>query len=176
MINESFYRHNILDGKCNVDKCLRKYKSPNTGISPWCGVVGDKLDIIQPNTKKCPLYCDKFFCYETGKIIKKHDDTYWVNDDLMEDSYKELYKIKAKDVKFSGLSKAGNEKQKHEYNHSNTSHIICPYCDYEIYDVWDYIDSSYDDYKNIDCPECEKEFEVSIHREVTFSTNRIDNE
>lgn len=161
--------------ECNIDKCLRKYKDSNTGeISKWCGVTTQNEDVVTPNTKKCPLYCDKFFCYKTEKIIKGHDEKYWISDEEMDDEYKRIYKIKAKDVKFSGLSIIGNKEQQHEYKHINQENIVCPYCDYNIEDVWNYIENSYNDYENIECPECEKEFEVSIHREVTFSTSKID--
>ena len=166
----------LADTECNVDKCLRKYKNSSTGeISRWCGVVSDKaLEKIQPNNKKCPLYCDKFFCYQTEKITRKHENVYWISDEPMSDDYRKTYEIKAKDVKFSGLSKEGEEIRDNIYRHSNTKNIICPYCDHEINDVWECIDSSYNDYENIECPECEREFEVSIHREVTFSTSKID--
>ena len=161
--------------ECNVDKCLRKYKNSETGeISKWCGVTTKDEDVVAPNTKNCPLYCDKFFCYKTEKIIKGHDEKYWISDDEMNDDYRKTYNIKARDVKFSGLSKTGNEIQYNELRYLNQETIVCPYCDYKIEDVWDYIDSSYSDYENVECPECEKEFEVSIHREITFSTNKID--
>lgn len=167
------------DTRCDIDKCLRKYKGADGDISKWCGVVGkEALALIKPRSKDCPLYCDKFFCFQTKGIVRKHENTYWISNELMDDNYKDLYEITAPDVKFSGLSKDGNtnlsEQREFEDKHHGTRNIICPYCDHEIDDVWDYIDSSYNDYADVECPQCGREFQATIHREITFSTNRME--
>ena len=167
------------DTRCNIDKCLRKYKGGDGNISAWCGVVGkEALASIKPCSKDCPLYCDKFFCFQTRKIVKNHENTYWISNELMDDNYRDLYEINALDVKFSGLSKDGNadlDKQREfEDKHHGTQNIVCPYCDYEIDDVWDYITNEYSDNVDAQCPECDREFQATIHREITFSTSRME--
>lgn len=167
------------DTRCDIDKCLRKYKDADGDISKWCGVVGkEALALIKPCSKDCPLYCDKFFCFQTKGIVRKHENTYWISNELMDDNYKDLYEITAPDVKFSGLSKDGNtnlsKQREFEDKHHGTHNIVCPYCDHEIDDVWDYIDSGYDDYADVECPQCGREFQATIHREITFSTNRME--
>jgi len=167
-----------MPNECNVNECFRKYKDTKTGeISRWCGVFGDAINMITPNSKECSLYCDKFFCYRTRQIIEDHDEKYWISDEEMDEDYRRIYEIEDKDVKFSGLSKAGNEDQERERKYCNQDNIVCPYCDYEIEDVWDCIRDNGcddDDCGVIECEQCEKEFEVTIHKEITFSTYRID--
>lgn len=165
--------------KCNRDKCLRKFGKGDGYVSQWCGVIGkEDLAKIKTNSKDCPLYCDKFFCYKTQRIVKGHENTNWISTEEMTDNYRRTYDFKAPDVKFSGLSAKGNEQAKierdYEDKHYNTSNIVCPYCDYEEEDWWEVISDSDNDYENIECCECGREFEVSIHREISFSTNPID--
>ena len=49
--------------------------------------------------------------------------------------------------------------------------IICPYCNYEFSDSWEYNDEGD---KEIECGECEKEFTLSVEFDVTYSTHRMD--
>lgn len=167
------------DTRCDIDKCLRKYKCADGAISKWCGVVEkEALALIKPCSEDCPLYCDKFFCFHTGVIVRNHENTCWISNELMGDNDKNLYGIKASDVKFGGLSKDGRtslrEQREFEDKHHGTQNIVCPYCDHENDDVWDYIDSGYNDYEDVECPQCGREFQVTIHREITFSTNRME--
>ena len=167
------------DTRCDIDTCLRKYEGADGDISKCCGVVGkEALALIKPCSKDCPLYCDKFFCFQTKRIVRKHENTCWISNKLMDDNYKDLYEITAPDVKFSGLSKDGNtnlsKQLEFENKHHGTRNIVCPYCDHEISGVWDYIDSGYNDYADVECPQCGREFQATIHREITFSTNRME--
>lgn len=165
---------------CNRDECLRKFKSEKTGISEWCGVVGDKLEEIKPNSNDCPLFCDSFFCYKTKEIIKKHEDTYWICDTVMSDEYKETYGVESINAEFSGLSKKGHEKSDEEFKfrktHHCTNNIVCPYCDYEIIEWWNYIYLDSDkEFCNTECPECGHEFRVEINNSITFTTDLPEN-
>lgn len=167
------------DTRCDIDKCLRKYKCADGAISKWCGVVEkEALALIKPCSEDCPLYCDKFFCFHTRVIVRKHENTCWISNELMNNHDRDVYGIKASDVKFGGLSKDGRtslrEQREFEDKHHGTQNIVCPYCDHENDDVWDYIDSGYNDYEDVECPQCGREFQVTIHREITFSTNRME--
>lgn len=54
--------------------------------------------------------------------------------------------------------------------HKHEDNIICPYCNYEDQDSWEFQEESGTQI----CGSCEKEFNVSRDIEVTYSTSRID--
>lgn len=159
--------------KCNRDECLRKYMSENGDISQWCGVIGDPVGEIKINSKECPLRCVKYFCYQTGKIVKKHKYVHWISTEKINESYRKLYNV-PRDIKFSGLSKDGNDKSKKEWDfsakHENTKNIVCPHCDYEIKDWYEYIGNNEDNIV-VDCPDCDKGFNVKVEYSVSFTTS-----
>lgn len=159
--------------RCNRDECLRKFKADDGEISSWCGVIGDEVKDIKINSKECPLRCTKYFCYQTRKIVKKHKHVYWVDKDKFDDNYRKLYNI-PKDIKFSGLSKDGNVKGKKEWDfsckHENTSNIVCPHCDYEIEDWYEYVNDGDTDI-DIECHNCNEEFNVQVEYSVSFTTS-----
>lgn len=59
-----------------------------------------------------------------------------------------------------------------EIDHEYTDEIVCPYCGCEFGDSWD-IDG---DSGELECYECEKEFEYHRHIEVTYCTYKITEE
>lgn len=55
--------------------------------------------------------------------------------------------------------------------HTHTSEIICPYCDYSHPDSWEEsIDMEDGDHGEIDCDRCEKPFEFNTYRTTTYTS------
>lgn len=50
-----------------------------------------------------------------------------------------------------------------------TQEIVCPYCEYEFGDSWEYDGR---DGRKTNCPECDKTFHLTVNIEVTYSTYR----
>ncbi|MBI9110251.1 hypothetical protein [Maridesulfovibrio ferrireducens] len=55
--------------------------------------------------------------------------------------------------------------------HEYTNEIKCPYCDYEFSDSWEFNDS--DECSEVDCPECGKEFALTVNIKIDYSTEKI---
>lgn len=53
--------------------------------------------------------------------------------------------------------------------HKYEKEIICPYCDYQHRDSWEYRDGD-----DAVCNKCNKEFYVERHIECTYSTKQIE--
>lgn len=49
--------------------------------------------------------------------------------------------------------------------------IICPYCDYEFSESWEYNEC---DSEEVECHNCSKKFNLSVNISVTYSTKKID--
>lgn len=56
-------------------------------------------------------------------------------------------------------------------NKESTSSIICPYCNHEHKDPWDY--QIHRDGSNMNCHQCGKEFEVYCGTEFTYYSSKI---
>lgn len=56
-------------------------------------------------------------------------------------------------------------------NHKYTKDIMCPYCNHEVSDSYEYND--YSD-ENIECPECGEEFYLEVYTEINYSTSKVD--
>ena len=96
---------------CNVNDCLRRYKNTHGEVQYWCDLTGENLKEVIPYTKRCPFYCNKFFCQLTRSVITTPDETDWISTVPMKDDVKKLYRIYSeKDVKFMGLSGKGRAK------------------------------------------------------------------
>lgn len=54
-----------------------------------------------------------------------------------------------------------------------TKELICPYCNYEYSDSWEYQDAQDKDVQT-QCPECEKNFIYSTDYDITFSSYKCD--
>lgn len=56
-----------------------------------------------------------------------------------------------------------------EIDHDYTEEIVCPHCGFEYSDSWDFSQ----DFDEIDCEECGKEFEFAREVETTYSTAKV---
>jgi hypothetical protein len=65
-----------------------------------------------------------------------------------------------------------SENAEKEIDHEYTSEIVCPKCGYEFSDSWECGGNSED--WGTRCDECETDFRVSRHIEVTYSTRLPD--
>jgi len=58
-----------------------------------------------------------------------------------------------------------------EWDYENTMFIVCPYCGHEHTDSW--LEDPREDFRHEwECEECEKEFTVSVHLEMTYSSHK----
>jgi hypothetical protein len=53
-----------------------------------------------------------------------------------------------------------------EIDHEFTDGVICPYCGYALSDSWEF-----DDGDCANCPKCEREFIISVHHTIEYSTD-----
>ena len=53
-------------------------------------------------------------------------------------------------------------------NCSYTDEVVCPYCEYEFSDSWEFAD-----FETFECCECGKEFKIFRHVEVTYCTEKL---
>ena len=58
-----------------------------------------------------------------------------------------------------------------EYDTRRTNEIVCPYCGYRFSESWKY---DGDDGGIIECPECDKQMELSVDFIVTYHANKPD--
>lgn len=54
--------------------------------------------------------------------------------------------------------------------HLYTTKMLCPYCNGEQTDVWDFIDDNEDG--TIECGWCDKEFNWSVNHSISYTTTR----
>lgn len=163
--------------KCNCYDCLRKFKADkNDTISDFCGIYGYEKEIkLIHNSKECPFYCDKFYCYELNKIITKHENVHWISDDK-NDSWDKFSNGLSIGL-FVGLSREGSEKQEKretwENKHEDCDTVICPYCDFE-FESWDSDIPHEDSEEEIECPKCDKTFNCTCSVSYSYSTSKLE--
>jgi len=57
-----------------------------------------------------------------------------------------------------------------ELDHEHTDEIVCPYCGHKFSYSWVYIKQNE---RIIDCHDCGKAFNLSIHQSVDYSTKKL---
>jgi hypothetical protein len=61
-----------------------------------------------------------------------------------------------------------------DYKYWLNTRPICPHCDHEIRDVWDYEFPDRDGFQtDFDCPKCEKKVYLEINLELKYSTSKV---
>ncbi len=56
-----------------------------------------------------------------------------------------------------------------------TDEIVCPYCGYEQSDNWEFVDED-EECQEYDCQSCEKRFNFTVHKSITFSATCMEGE
>jgi DNA-directed RNA polymerase subunit RPC12/RpoP len=140
-------------------------KDANSKASEFCNIVSEENRAkVIPNSTNCPFYLNQFTCYETGEIITKHEDVYWVPDKPDSDGI------------WRGLSIRGHKKQerkhKFEKEHVDTDNMVCPYCNHELSDSYDYELDEYND-NEVECPHCGQTFIATKDVTVTYSSRAL---
>lgn len=54
------------------------------------------------------------------------------------------------------------------HNTEYTSEPVCPHCGYQMRDAWEDVEG--EDWNNVECGRCEKEYRVIRHVSVSFTT------
>jgi hypothetical protein len=163
--------------ECNVMECLRKFRENSTSdISRWCGIYGyEKDQRLIHNSKDCPFFCDKFYDYQLKKIIDKHEDVYWINDDKEKDRGWDKHSNGMSIGLFVGISRIGYEKQEKESEwenkHEYCDKVVCPYCDYEFDDCNNPYEEGEEEQQ---CPDCGKKFNCTTNISYSWSTSKLE--
>ena len=61
-----------------------------------------------------------------------------------------------------------------EIDHEYTDEIVCPWCGHRHQDSWEWFADSPNEDTEGECGSCGKSFFVSEHRDITYSTKRIE--
>ena len=157
--------------KCNQYKCLRKYReNAESEISDYCNMYSRNNENRILNSKECPFYCEKFWCYEMKKEITRHEDVHWISSDMKDLSYERYNYL------FGGLSNQGSDiqekREQFENKHENEDSTICPYCDYEFEDCCDVYEEMDDE--EMECRGCGKTFLLTVEVEYKYSTSKME--
>lgn len=54
--------------------------------------------------------------------------------------------------------------------------IICPYCDHEFSDSWEYAHYEGTSYDLVDCDSCSRTFRLTVQTDVSYTTKPLEEE
>lgn len=77
------------------------------------------------------------------------------------------------DCEVRGRKKRIAERQEKGFDTHYTDEIVCPECGYEFSDSWEYSNRSECE---VECPECETEFTLKVNFDVTYTTEKTNDQ